>query len=221
MFVGCVLAHEGTVNVIRPHRSECAHVARHPRHESCHQRGNSEPEQPRTAIARQHQRQHFVVAVLAGLQAAGRKQVHRQHRQSEQSGQNDDQRHRHLEERSDDRGHLRRANIFCRKHALHHQKVCRPISHGLHRTQAKHNADPVDAHGIVGERSCGRPHVGEILPGKILMNPRHHSAPSAGLDQPENRDEQRSEPDQEKLQHFIEDGRKQSAGCNINPHRQR
>ena len=65
VFVRSGLADERAVNVIGPHRGESAHVARHSRHEPGDERGDAESQQPRATIARQHQRQDFVVAVLA------------------------------------------------------------------------------------------------------------------------------------------------------------
>ena len=221
MAIGSGLMQVGTIDIVSPHSRERAHITGHPRHESSHQCGNSQAEQPWPAVPRQHQWQYFVVAVLAGCQIRSiGNQVHWQDCQTQQSGQDDNERDRHLEIRADDRRHFRRTYIFGGKHALNNEKVGRPISHGLDRAQAKHNADPVNAHGIVSERSHRRPHVSEILAGKILMDSCHHASPSTGFNHAEDRNQQRAKPDQEKLQDFVENRRKQTARRDVNPHRQ-
>ena len=56
----------------------------------------------------------------------------------------------------------------------------------------------------------------EILAGEVVLNSRDHPFPPAGFDQTENWDKQRAEPDQKKLQNFVEDRGKQAACCHIN-----
>ena len=43
------------------------------------------------------------------------------------------------------------AKILGRKDALHDQKIGGPIAQGDHAAQSEHDADPMDAHGIVAE----------------------------------------------------------------------
>ncbi len=50
------------------------------------------------------------------------------------------------------------------------------------------------------------------------MDACHHAAPAAGFDQPEDGDEQRAQPDQDELQHFVEDGREQAAEDDVDRH---
>src|SRR6202030_614299 len=50
--VGCMLVEEGTVDVIRPDGGKGADVARHARHEAGNQRGDTEAQQARAAVAR-------------------------------------------------------------------------------------------------------------------------------------------------------------------------
>ena len=69
--------------------------------------------------------------------------------EAEQSGQNDDERHEHLERRADDRRHFRGAQILGGQHPLHDEKVGRPVAHGQDRAEAENDAGPVHAHGVV------------------------------------------------------------------------
>jgi len=48
---------------------------------------------------------------------------------------------------------------------------------------------------------------GEILAREIVLDTRDHAGPTTCFNQPQHRDQQRAEPDQEELQHFIEDRR--------------
>ena len=53
--------------------------------------------------------------------------------------------------------------------------------------------------------------MGKVLAGEILVNARHHPAPATGFDHAQDGYQQSAEPDQKKLQHFVEDCGKQSA----------
>ena len=55
----------------------------------------------------------------------------------------------------------------------------------------------------------------------VLLDRRHHFRPAAGVDQAEDRNQQRAQPDQEELQHLVEDGRDQAAQGDVDGHRQR
>ena len=77
------------------------------------------------------------------------------------------------------------------------------------------------AHRVVLKAPKGAPQVREVLAGKVLLDACHHAAPAVGLDQAQNRDQQRAEPDEKELQHLIEDRREQSARCDVNSDRQR
>ena len=90
-------ADERPVKIIRPHRGEGAHVPRHARHEARDQRRDAQAEQSGPAVARQHQRQDFIVAVLPRPHRTLRRQMKGEHRKPQQAGQNHDERHRHLE----------------------------------------------------------------------------------------------------------------------------
>src|SRR5215470_10199301 len=152
---------------------------------------------------------------------AGGHQVHGQNRQSQQTRQNHNQRHSHFEKRANDRSQLGGTNVFGGKHALHHQEVGGPVAHRLHHSQAKDNTGPVHAHGIIFKVAQAAPHVGEILVGEVLLDAGNHALPTAGFQQAKNRDQQRAKPDQEKLQHFIENRREQTTSGDVNRHRDR
>jgi len=62
--------------------------------------------------------------------------------------------------------------------------------------------------------------VSVILTRKILLNACDHALPSARFDQTKDGDEERAEPNQEKLQDFVEDGGKQPSGRHVNADRQ-
>ena len=53
------------------------------------------------------------------------------------------------------------------------------------------------------------------------MNARDHAAPPASFNHTQDGDQQRAEPDQEKLQNLIEDRGKQPARRNVHTHSQR
>ncbi len=119
MLVGGLLIKEGTIDVVGPHGGEGAYVAGHAAHKASNQRGDAEPEQAGSAVADQHQRQHFVIAVLSCSRgyALGYKMHHAavrifEHGQREQAGQDNDQRHHHLEGRADDGRHLAARRFF-------------------------------------------------------------------------------------------------------------
>src|SRR5229473_705293 len=216
MLIGRGLAQKGTIDVVRPYGGKGAHIARHARHEAGDQRSDAKPQQAGPAVAGEHEREHLVVAVLPGLQAARRNQVHRQYGEPEQPRENHNQGYGHLEKGTDDRRHFGRADVLRRKHALHHKEVRGPIAHRLHCAEAEHNARPVHPHRIVLKAAKRAPCVSVILTREILLNARDHALPSARFDQAQDGDEKRAEPDQEKLQNFVEDGGKQPAGRNVN-----
>ena len=71
-FVRGVLVDQGAVDVIGPNGGEGADVARHSGHESGNQSGDAEAEKARSAVACQHQRKNFVIAVQSlGLSGRG------------------------------------------------------------------------------------------------------------------------------------------------------
>ena len=147
--------------------------------------------------------------------------MHRQDRAPQQSRKNDDQRNGHFEKGADNGRHFRRAHVFGGKDALHDEKIRGPVAHRLHRTQAEHDARPMDAHGIVRKGAHRGPHMRELLAGEVLMDACDHPVPAACLNHAEDGNEQRAEPDEEKLQNFVENCRKQSTRSNVNAHRER
>src|SRR6266481_765524 len=221
MLIGRRLAQKWTIDVIRPYRGKGAHVASHARHEPGDQRGDAEAQQAGPAIAGEHEGEHLVVTVLPGLQTARRNQVHRQDGEPQQPRENHDQGHSHLEKGTDDRRHLGGPNVLRRKNALHDKEVSRPIAHRLHRSEAEHNAGPVHAHRIILKAAKRAPGVRVILTWEILLNARDHPLPSTRFDQTKDGNEERTEPDQEKLQNFVEDGGEKPSGCNVYTDRQR
>src|SRR5882724_13170032 len=215
MRVGRGLANKWAIKVVSPHCCKGAYVSRHSGHESGNQRSDSKPEQTRSAVASEHEREHFVVTELSRLKLARRNQVHRKHCQPQQSWKYDDQRYGHLKEGANDRRHLCRTNVLGRKYTLNHEKIGCPIAHRLHSAEAKHDAGPVHPHGIILKMSEVAPHMREILAREVVLNASHHPFPSAGFNQTENWNEQRAEPNQKELQNFVEDSGKQTPCCNI------
>ena len=71
-----------------------------------------------------------------------------QEHQAEQARQNHDKGHGHLEERTDDRSHARRAQVVRRENALDDEEVRGPIAEADHEAEAEDNAGPVHAHGV-------------------------------------------------------------------------
>ena len=49
-----------------------------------------------------------------------------------------------------------------RKHALHNQEVRSPVAEADRESQAKHNAGPVNAHGVIGKVAHAAPHMGVV-----------------------------------------------------------
>ena len=75
------------VDVVGPDGGESADVAGHAGHEAGDERGDPQAQQSRAAIARQHERKHFVVAVAAGgngLRLSGT-EFHGKNRERQQS----------------------------------------------------------------------------------------------------------------------------------------
>ena len=65
MSIGRLFAQERAVDVIGPHGSEGADIARHPGHEPGDQGGNAQAEQAGAQIAGEHEGQYFVVTVAS------------------------------------------------------------------------------------------------------------------------------------------------------------
>ncbi len=66
MLVGGFLVEEGAVDVVGPDGGEGADVAGHSGHEAGDEGGDAEAEESGAAVADEHERQDFVVAVLTG-----------------------------------------------------------------------------------------------------------------------------------------------------------
>ena len=150
--VGALAIDKRPVDVVGPDGGECAHVARHSRHEACDQRCNSKPEQPGATVAGQHKRENVVITMAPSYSGHRlRNQLHRQHGQADQSRKDHDERNRHLECGADDGRYFRAAKILRGQNALHHQEVRSPVTGRDHHGQPKHNAGPMNSHWIVGE----------------------------------------------------------------------
>ena len=195
MRVGRVLAQERTVDVISPHGGERTDVAGHAGHEAGDECGNAQAQKSGAAISRQHERKNLIITMLARLHAARRHQMKRQRCETQQSRQDDDERHGHLKERANHRGQFGGANILGRDHALHHQKVRRPVTHRENGAESEDDCDPLNTHGIVGEVGHRAPHVCIVLAGEVLVDAGHHAVPASRLHQTQNGDEECAEPD--------------------------
>src|SRR5579883_979428 len=130
-----------------------------------------------------------------------------QNGEAEQAGKDDDERHAHLESGADDGSHFGTAQIAGREHALDDEKVRGPVTKRDDEAEAEDDAGPMNAHGIVGEMAETLPEVRVVLAGEIFMDARDHAAPAAGFLETDDGDQNRTEPDQEELQNFVEDGR--------------
>ncbi len=138
-----------------------------------------------------------------------------------QAGQDDDERHGHLERRADDRGHLGRAQVVGAEHALDDEEVGGPVAEADDGAEAEDNADPVDAHRVVFEVAERGPEVGVVVGADVVGDLGLQVGPAAGFDQAEDRDQRRACPDQDELQHLIDDGRAQAAEHDVDRDRGR
>ena len=86
-----------------------------------------------------------------------------------------------------------------------------------HKTFESHR--PMHSHWVRGRGSEVSPHMSEIARGRPLGNAREHAVPSAGFDQPIDRDQRRSGPDQYELDHLVDNGGQKSSERDINGHR--
>ena len=218
MRVAGLLVDEGAVDVVGPDGGEGADVAGHAGHEAGDQRGDAEAEQAGAAVADQHQRQHFVVAVLAGgLGDVLGDEVHDaavgvlEHGEGEQAGDDDDEGHRHLEGGADDRSHLGGAQVVGAEHALDDEEVGGPVAEADDEAEAEDDAGPVHAHGVVLEVAERGPHVGVVAVADVDGDLRLEVGPAAGFDEAEDGDHGGAGPDEDELQHLVDDGRAQAA----------
>src|ERR1017187_4947183 len=207
--IGGFLAENGAVDIVGPDGGESADVAGHAGHEPGDQGGDTQAHQARSAVARQHDGEHFVVAVAAGSDSLGlghQEMMTRrvQKSQSQKAWKNHDKWHAHLEGRADQRRQFRRAQVLGGDDALHNQEVGGPVAHGDKDTQPEYDPNPVDAHGVIGKGAHGSPHMGEVLRREVAVDASHHAVPTAGFDQPDDGNQQRAQPDQNELQHFVE-----------------
>src|SRR6266851_5760257 len=203
--VGLILIDECAIDVIGPNGGEGADVPGHAGHEAGDEGSDSETQETRTAVTRQHERQNFVVTVAAGRDGgrfAG--ELHRQDSQSEKAGQDDDEWNEHLEGRADDGGHLCRAKILGGENALDDEEIRGPIAEGDDKAKTEDDAGPVDAHGIVFKGAQGGPEM-RVLRGSVAGNLDAQIAPASRFDKTQNGDQRRAGPDQNELHNFVED----------------
>src|ERR1700733_5966842 len=85
-----------------------------------------------------------------------------EYHEAKQAGQNDDKRHTHFEERSNDRGETRRAQTVGGQYALNDKEVGGPIAATDRETESEDNPGPVNAHGVVGKVAHASPQVSVI-----------------------------------------------------------
>ena len=75
----------------------------------------------------------------------------------------------------------------------------------------------MNAHGVAREGSQGTPQV-RVFGRGVLRNLQFEVAPSPGFDQSQNWNQQRARPNENELQHFIEDSGAQAAQGNVDGH---
>ena len=223
MGVAGVLLDERPVDVVGPDRGEGADVAGHARHEAGDQGRDPQAQQARAQVAGHHQGKHVVVAVAPPgcRDLALRQELDVEQAQAQQARQDDDERDHHLERRADDRRHLGRPQVLGREHPLNDQEVGRPVAERDHPAQAEDDARPVDAHRVVLERAERAPDVGVVASAHALGDLRLQVRPSPRLDHAQDRDQHGPGPDQDELEHLVEDRRLQPAQGHVGGHRQR
>ena len=147
------------------------------------------PEQARAAIARQHQRQHFVVTVqaractaLSGTRLKGSSAKPSNPGRITMSGTTI------LKYEAMIGASLRRAQILCGHRALHHQEVRRPVAEGDGAAEAEDDAGPVHAHGIAGEVPSVLHKMRVVALCTRWWILATQPAPSAGFDHAQDRD---------------------------------
>ncbi|OPZ63439.1 MAG: hypothetical protein BWY83_03404 [bacterium ADurb.Bin478] len=148
-----------------------------------------------------------------------------QHRQPQQAGNGDDERHQHFERRTDERSVLRRTQVLGHNDALNLEKIRAPVTESHRNAKAKDHPEPVDAHGIAGKRAQIAPQAGKVGvlhrrvdDRDVFLYGGHQVVPAAGVDNTEDGDEQRPQPDEKKLQHFVEHRGQQPAQSHIDGH---
>src|SRR5580698_8765365 len=97
------------------------------------------------------------------------------------------------------------------EHALHNEEVSSPVTEADDEAEAEDNAGPVNAHRIVVEVAEGAPHMNVIAAPQICENLLAKITPATDFDQTQNRHQQRTQPDEQELQDFIEDRGTQAA----------
>ena len=149
-----------------------------------------------------------------------------QDNESEEPGDDHDEGHGHLEERTDDRSHAGRTKAVGCEDALHDEEVGRPVGKTDGEAKAEDDAGPVNAHWIVSEMTHAAPHMrvvaGSGYPSSDVMGElRFETVPAARFNEAQDRDQQCAAPDEHELQHFIEDCRAQTAESHVGGNGQR
>src|ERR1700721_577111 len=91
------------------------------------------------------------------------------------------------------------------------QKVGGPVAEADHQSEAKDDARPVNAHGVIPEVPGCAPQVRVVAGTDACGDLRFQVGPAAGLDEAEDGDQERAQPDEKELQNLIENGRPQAA----------
>ena len=209
-------------------------IACHAAHKARNQRRDAEAEQAGGEIADHHQWQHFVVAVQSRARSGEvlSDKVHQtavailKHDETQEAGQDHDERHAHLEERTDDGREPRRAQRVGSENALDNKKVCGPVAATDGKAESEDNAGPVNAHGVVGKVAHAAPEVrvisrGGRAGGDVGRETRFESGPAMGFNEAENGNQQRTAPDEDELQNLIENCGTKTAEGDVGGHRQR
>ena len=132
------------------------------------------------------------------------RQLHGQDCKPEKPGQNNNEGDQHFESGTNDGRHFCGAKILGGENALHDKEIGGPVAERQDRAETEYDAGPMDAHGIVFEITQGGPEM-RVFRGSIARNLQPQIAPAASFNQTQNRDQQRSRPNQNELQHFVED----------------
>ena len=230
MPVGRAGAHVALIDVVRPHGIERRHVARHPGHERGQQRREAQAEQAgREEVDEQHRRGEVVVEHQVAVEIVQRQPSEPELRrdnalpQGEHPWENDEEGEQHLRDRRDQRRAPGRAHGVRRHGALHDQEIRAPVPEREHEAEAHHQAEPLDADGIVGRGAHERPAAGVGVGREAVgrgdgREPRHQPGPAAHVAQAQPHQRREAEHDQEELQHLVVDRAGEPAEEDVSEH---
>jgi hypothetical protein len=184
-----------------------------PRHERCHERRESEPQDAGRQIVAEHHGDRVVVieravgelrqGKAAGAAVAGK-------RYGDHSRKNDEDGYEHFWNGPDERSIARGRHGLGGHGPLDDEKIGAPVTERKHEPESHDKTEPLDAHRIVRRRAhvCPAPRpcisrktVGGCRIVKALLHPR----PSARVLERDNHQRDKSGDDQKELQYLIVD----------------